>query len=283
MCIWMNVHLTISTYQHTVCILYERYFSVTRLAASVSYRVKTLSAVALFISVPDILHSIGHHTCSWQHFPAVFFPVFWSCYVSFSLPSEQIYVGHCHLCLFPWQLTCFSFRNSFLPSNFAPSYVIHIFCRPFIHPFFHLLIYLFIYLFLLYTSDVLTFEKILLATFVDETAIMAIGNNNTESAEKLQAAITKVKSWTRKWRIKLNEIISVHIDSINKRIEHKPIYINHQVVPHENTARYLGMNLDTKFRWKPHVKKVKEKPGRNYSEIQKNVLVNVSLFCPICI
>jgi hypothetical protein len=66
----------------------------------------------------------------------------------------------------------------------------------------------------------------------------------------------------------------------NQRVEHKPIYINHHAVPYENTAKYLGMTLDTKLRWKPHVKK---KTGRTQSEIQKNVLANGSLFCPICI
>ena len=110
---------------------------------------------------------------------------------------------------------------------------------------------------------------------------MAIDNNNTESTAKLQAAITKVQSWTRKWRIKLNETKSVHIDFTNKRIEHKPIYINHQVVPYENTAKYLDMILDAKLRWKTHVKK--KKTGRTYTEIQKTVLVSGSLFCPICI
>jgi len=103
-----------------------------------------------------------------------------------------------------------------------------------------------------------TFEQNIFATFADDTVIMAIGNNNTESTEKLQAAITKVQSWTRKWQIKLNEAKSVHVDFTNKRVEHKPIYINHQVVPCENTAKYLVMTLDVKLRWKPHVKKKQE-------------------------
>jgi len=112
-------------------------------------------------------------------------------------------------------------------------------------------------LYLLYTSDLPTFKQNVVATFADDTAIMAIGDNSTEPTEKLQAAITKVQGWARKWRIKLNETKSVHIDFTNKRIEHKPTYINHQVVPYENRAKYLGMTLNAKLRWKPHVKKRK--------------------------
>ena len=65
---------------------------------------------------------------------------------------------------------------------------------------------------------------------------------------RAQAPITKTQSWTRKWRIKLNETKSVHIDFTNKRIDHKPIHSNHRVVPYENTTKYLGMTLDAKLR-----------------------------------
>jgi uncharacterized protein YpmS len=84
---------------------------------------------------------------------------------------------------------------------------------------------------------------------------MSIGDTNSESTEKLQIAITEVQRWARKWRIKLNVTTSVHVDCTNKRIEYKPVYINHHVVSHGNTAKYLGMTLDAKLRWKPHVKK----------------------------
>jgi len=122
-------------------------------------------------------------------------------------------------------------------------------------------------LYILYTSDLPTFEKNVVATFADDTAIMAIGDNNTESIEKLQAVITKVQRWTRKWKIKLNETKSVHIDFTNKCIEHNPIYISHQVVPYENTAKYLGMTLDAKLRWKPHVKKKQEELTLKYRKM----------------
>jgi hypothetical protein len=67
-------------------------------------------------------------------------------------------------------------------------------------------------LYFLYTSDLPTLEQNVVATFADDTAIMVIGDNNSESTEKLQTAVTKVQRWTRTWRIKLNETKSVQID-----------------------------------------------------------------------
>jgi hypothetical protein len=92
-------------------------------------------------------------------------------------------------------------------------------------------------LYLLYTSDLPTLEQNVVATFADDTAIMAIGDTKSESTEKLQIAMTEVQRWTRKWRIKLNDTKSVHVDFTNKRIEYKPVYIYHHVLPHGNTAK----------------------------------------------
>lgn len=110
-------------------------------------------------------------------------------------------------------------------------------------------------LYLLYTNDLPTLQHNTIATFADDTAIMSLGKNNLESTEKLQAALNDIHSWTKKWRIKLNESKSVHVDFTNKLISYKPVYINEQIVPYSNTAKYLGMTLDAKLRWKPHVKR----------------------------
>jgi hypothetical protein len=78
-------------------------------------------------------------------------------------------------------------------------------------------------LYLLYTSDLPKLEQDLVATFADDTAIMVIGDTNSESTEKLQIAITEVQRWARKWRIKLNDTKSVHVDFTNKSIEYEPV------------------------------------------------------------
>ena len=122
-------------------------------------------------------------------------------------------------------------------------------------------------LYLLYTSDLPTFKQNVVATFADDTAIMAVGDNVIETTEKLQAAIVEMEKWTNKWRIKLNEMKSVHVDFTYKKIGHRPVYINHHAVPHGNTAKYLGMTLDVKLRWKPHVKKKQEELNLKYRKM----------------
>lgn len=122
-------------------------------------------------------------------------------------------------------------------------------------------------LYLLYTCDLPTFNNNIIATFADDTAVMAIANTNEEAAIKLQRSINKIQDWTLKWRIKLNQTKSVHVDFTNQRIVHKPIYICNQAVPYADTAKYLGMTLDAKLRWKVHVKKKKEELEIRYRKM----------------
>ena len=111
-------------------------------------------------------------------------------------------------------------------------------------------------LYLLYTSDLPTPTNCLTATFADDTAILTTGKTESECAETLQTAIDSVVGWTKQWRINFNSVKSVHID-FTTRHQHTPqtLYIEGVQIPYSNTAKYLGMTLDTKLRWKEHVKK----------------------------
>jgi hypothetical protein len=94
-----------------------------------------------------------------------------------------------------------------------------------------------------------------MATFADNTTVMPIGETVDISTRKLRSAVNKATIWTRKWQIKLNKSKSVHIDFTNKKIKQQPIFINGTKVPYANTAKYLGMTLNAKLRWKEHIKK----------------------------
>ena len=102
-------------------------------------------------------------------------------------------------------------------------------------------------LYLLYTSDLPNLENSTVATFIDDTAILTVGSSNEES--------TGGKKRGQKWHNQINESKTVHINFTNRRFEHIRVTINNQKAPYANTAKYLGMTLDAKLRWKAHVKK----------------------------
>lgn len=57
------------------------------------------------------------------------------------------------------------------------------------------------------------------------------------------------------------------MDFTNKRIDKRTIHLNGETVPYADTAKYLGMTLDAKLRWKPHVKKKKEEIQLKYRKM----------------
>lgn len=122
-------------------------------------------------------------------------------------------------------------------------------------------------LYLLYTRDIPVNENSVMATFADDTAILAVDKGVETATMKLQHAVNRVRDWTQRWRIKLNETKSIQVNFTYKKIVTLPIYINNQIVPHANVAKYLGMNLDAKLKWKEHIKKKKEELNLKYRKL----------------
>lgn len=110
-------------------------------------------------------------------------------------------------------------------------------------------------LYLIYTSDLPLMDGSTTATFADDTAILAVGENNLASTQKLNESISKIHRWTAEWRITLNETKSVHVDFTNRKFTYVPVYLDKAIIPFANEAKYLGITLDAKIRWKAHVKK----------------------------
>ena len=92
-----------------------------------------------------------------------------------------------------------------------------------------------------------------MATFADDT-----GRNELISTRNVQRASETIYDWPLKWKIKLNEDKSVHVNNTYRRLNNPlNLTINKKVIPYENKAKYLGMTLDTKLKWKEHIKKEK--------------------------
>ena len=108
-------------------------------------------------------------------------------------------------------------------------------------------------LYLLYTSDIPTGPGYYIATFADDTALLATGKSTEETSIVLQDAVNSLTAWTSKWRIKLNQLKSVHVNFALIECAPLLIYMDGNPIPFSNTAKYLGMKLDTKL-WKECIK-----------------------------
>ena len=64
-------------------------------------------------------------------------------------------------------------------------------------------------LYLLFTSDLQNSDETTVATFADDTAVLAVGGTVQIATKKLQEAVDNISKCTKKWQIKLNDLKSV--------------------------------------------------------------------------
>ena len=110
-------------------------------------------------------------------------------------------------------------------------------------------------LYLLYTADIPKPRNVMVATFADDTALLAPHEEYSTAVTMLQQALTEIDIWTRRWKIRLNAGKTVRIDFTLRSAPYEPIAIGDTVVQKEESARYLGIHLDSKLNWRTHISK----------------------------
>lgn len=81
-------------------------------------------------------------------------------------------------------------------------------------------------LYLIYPSDIPQSEQNTIATFADDTVLLAVDKDYEEVANKLQTSIYQISIWVKRWRIKLKKTKSIQINFTNEREQQIPININ---------------------------------------------------------
>lgn len=113
-------------------------------------------------------------------------------------------------------------------------------------------------LYLLYTADLPVSPFTTIATFADDTTVMASHKDPGRASAILQGHINKIQSWLRIWRIKVNEQKSTHVTFTTKRDNCPPITLNNQQIPQDTKAKYLGIHLDRRMTWRRHIEAKKK-------------------------
>ena len=102
-------------------------------------------------------------------------------------------------------------------------------------------------LYLIYTADLPTTRTTTVATYADDTAILASHTDPTSASRNLQTNLNKVQQWLQTWRIKANETKSIHVTFTLRRETCPPVMINNCQLPQVKDAKYLGMHLDRRL------------------------------------
>ena len=109
-------------------------------------------------------------------------------------------------------------------------------------------------LYTVYTSDIPTHPKTLIATFADDTCILSTDQNPATTSQVLQDHLSKIQSWCRRWRVKVNGTKSAHLTFTLRRQPCPHLLFDSILIPTPEQVRYLGLHLDRRLTWNPHTR-----------------------------
>jgi hypothetical protein len=110
-------------------------------------------------------------------------------------------------------------------------------------------------LYLIFAADIPTRNDTVIATFADDTAIMARNETPQTASQSLETHFNQLEAWLSNWRIKFNETKSVQVTFTNRRTDCPVVTINGTQLPVKNEVKYLGLILDQTLTWRPHNRK----------------------------
>ncbi|CAH2248733.1 jg17523 [Pararge aegeria aegeria] len=107
-------------------------------------------------------------------------------------------------------------------------------------------------LYTLFTVDLPQSPGVTVATFADDTAILASHTNPVKASEILQKSLLETQMWMERWRITASPAKSLHITFTLRTGDCPPVKFGNNVLPHTRCVGYLDMHLDRKLTWKKH-------------------------------
>ena len=104
-----------------------------------------------------------------------------------------------------------------------------------------------------------------LARYVDDTTIIATSRKPTLLVSYLESYLNDLQRWLSEWRIAINvskNTVMIFARTGRHFIQPRPLTLFGEPIQWVNTTRYLGVNLDTRLTWSPHIDKVRKRTAQ---------------------
>jgi len=93
-----------------------------------------------------------------------------------------------------------------------------------------------------------------MATYADNTAILCTSDEPNKTSNLLKIHLDFIDNWATKWWIIINPDKSVYVPLTLKRTDPHPIHLQGTQISSSPNVKYLGITLDIKLTWGPHLK-----------------------------
>jgi hypothetical protein len=121
-------------------------------------------------------------------------------------------------------------------------------------------------LFSLYVNDILTpSRRVELAQYVDDTALVATSRIPSLLVGYPEVYLARLENWLRDWRIAINvskSTVVLFVKATRSVQKHRAVQFLGEPIQWVETARYLGVTLDTQLTWSAHVNQVRKKAAQ---------------------
>ena len=116
-------------------------------------------------------------------------------------------------------------------------------------------------LFLLYVNDLPNVSKFKTTFFADDTNLHMNHSDLSLLQMEVSQEINKVDDWFGKNKLSLNYNKSSYMIMGNRLSARNSfnLLINSNIIPRSNTVKYLGVILDNKLTWQPHIDNISKK------------------------
>ena len=114
-------------------------------------------------------------------------------------------------------------------------------------------------LFLVYINDITTTvpRHVSNTLHADDFAVWCAEEHTTTAVHRIQNTINEVCSWTESWALQFNTTKTIStLFTLSTAKEKVSLRLNNQPVPPVETPTFLGVTLDTRLTWKPHLEAV---------------------------
>ena len=108
------------------------------------------------------------------------------------------------------------------------------------------------------------------ALHADDLALWTASEYTTTASHRMQESMNSISEWANRWLVTINRIKTVATCfSLSPNKEKFSLQIDGEEVPQQDTPTYLGVTLDRKLTWTPHISVMENKSMRKMAIMKK--------------